>query len=104
MDSLSYATSLRTAVVSREDSSPRELFFPLRRHLLSSRHLVPRWGPSSRLEQILPAWSKQRRGLARDLEGLVRNDGDKAATDLEAARDVNSATCDFVDYWRVMEL
>ena len=35
---------------------------------------------------------------------MVRNDGEKAATDLEAARDVNSATCDFVDYGRVMEL
>jgi len=52
----------------------------------------------------LPAWSKQRRGLAGDLEGLVRNDGEKAPTDLEAVRDVNSATCDFVDYWRAMEL
>ena len=74
------------------------LFFP------RTWFLVPRWGPSSRLEQILPAWSKQQRGPASDLEGLVRNDGEKAATDLEAARDVNSATCDFVDYWRATEL
>jgi hypothetical protein len=70
----------------------------------SDGHLVPRWGPSSRFEQILPAWSKQRCGLAGDLEGLVQNDGEKATTDLEAARDVNSTTCDFVDYWRATEL
>jgi len=40
LDSLSCATSPHAAVVPREDSSsPRELFFPPRCRLLSSRHL-----------------------------------------------------------------